>query len=92
MYEVVISHEAEKHYKRQDTKAKRKINRCIDTLEKDPLSGAHVKRLHGQLEGKYRLAMGGLRIIYDVETEKKIVRFTRSALEVMFIRNDVVGW
>ena len=74
MYEIVISREAEKQYKKQDTKAKRRINRCIDTLEKDPVSGPHIRKLHGQLEGKYRLSMGRLRIIYEVDTEKKVVR------------------
>ena len=74
MYEIVISREAEKQYKKQDARAKRRINRCINTLEKDPLSGTRVKRLHGQLEGKHRLAMGRLRIIYEVDTEEKVVK------------------
>lgn len=73
VYEVLISHDAEKYYKRQDNNTKRRLNKCIDNLGKEPLSGPHIKRLHGELEGKYRLEMGGLRIIYEVNIKKKTV-------------------
>lgn len=73
MYEVFISHEAEKYYQKQDKNTKRRINRCIDTLSREPLSGPHIKRLHGELEGKYRYAPGRLRIIYEVDEKNKIV-------------------
>lgn len=42
-------------------------------IGKEPLSGPHIKRLHGELEGKYRCEMGGLRIIYEVNVKKKTV-------------------
>lgn len=73
MYEVFISHEAEKYYKKQDKNTKRKINRCIKILSREPLSGPHIKRLHGELEGKHRYAVGGLRIVYEVDTKNKKV-------------------
>jgi mRNA interferase RelE/StbE len=73
MYEVFISREAEKYYKRQDKDTKRRINRCIEILSQEPLSGSHIKRLHGNLEGKYRYAIGGLRIVYEVDTKNKAV-------------------
>ena len=38
MYEVLVSHEAEKYYKKQDKDTKKRINRCIDILSKEPLS------------------------------------------------------
>lgn len=46
MFEILISHEAEKSYKRQDNDTKRKINKCIDSLIAEPLGGPHIKRLH----------------------------------------------
>jgi mRNA-degrading endonuclease RelE of RelBE toxin-antitoxin system len=73
MYEVLISHEAEKHYKKQDKNTKRRINRCIEVLGREPLSGPHIKRLHGELEGKHRYAVGGLRIVYEVDTKNRLV-------------------
>ena len=73
MYEVFISHEAEKYYKKQDKNTKRRINRCIELISRAPLSGPHVKRLHGELEGKYRYALGGFRIVYEVNNKNKTV-------------------
>jgi mRNA-degrading endonuclease RelE of RelBE toxin-antitoxin system len=63
MYEVLISHESEKYYKKQDKDTKRRLNKCIDSLSQQPVFGTHIKRLHGQLEGKYRYEMGGFRIV-----------------------------
>ena len=84
MYEVLISREAEKYYRKQDINGKRKINRCIDILSNNPLSGAHIKRLHGQLQGKFRYETGGLRIIYEVDTKNNTV-----AVKTIGRRGDV---
>ena len=84
MYEILISHEAEKYYRKQDKNTKRKINRCIEILGIEPLSGPHIKRLHGELEGKYRYALGGLRIVYGVDTKNKTV-----AIKTIRGRGDV---
>lgn len=73
MYEVFISHEAEKYYKKQDKDTKRRLNKCIDNLSKEPLSGPHIKKLHGELEGKYRYEVGGLRLVYEVTIKNKTV-------------------
>jgi len=73
MYEVLISHEAEKHYKKQDRDTKRRINKCIDVLSKEPLFGPHIKKLHGELEGKHRYEVGSIRIIYEVNVKNKMV-------------------
>lgn len=73
MYEVLISHEAEKYYKKQDTDTRRRLNKCIDNLSIEPLSGQHIKRLHGELEGKYRYEMGNFRIVYEVNIKSRTV-------------------
>ena len=73
MYEVLVSREAEKVYKKQDKDTKRRINKCIDVLSKEPLFGPHIKKLHGELEGKHRYEVGGIRIVYEVVVGKKIV-------------------
>ena len=74
MYEVLISHEAVKYYKRQDKTTKKRLNKCIENISKEPQSGSHIKRLHGELEGKYRYEMSGLRIIYEINIKDKIVK------------------
>ena len=73
MYEILISREAGKYYKKQDADTKRRLNKCIDSLSGEPLSGPHIKKLHGELEGKHRYDMGGLRIVYEVNTSTKTV-------------------
>lgn len=74
MYEVYISHEAEKHYKKLDKRNKERINNSISSISKEPLSGVHIKKLWGELEGKYRYAIGSLRIVYEVDTKDKVVK------------------
>ena len=73
MYEVYISNEAEKYYKKQDKDSKQRLNKCIDNISKEPIFSLHIKRLHGELEGKYRYEMGGVRIVYEVNVKNKIV-------------------
>ncbi|GBD95674.1 MAG TPA: type II toxin-antitoxin system RelE/ParE family toxin [Nitrospirae bacterium] len=73
MYDVFISHEAEKYYRKQSKDTKRRLNKCIDTLSLEPLSNPHIKKLHGKLEGKYRYKMGSFRIIYEVNIKSRTV-------------------
>jgi mRNA interferase RelE/StbE len=73
MYEVLISHEAEKYYKKQDKDTKRRLNKCIDNLAEEPIFGIHIKSLHGELEGKYRYEMGDFRIVYEVNIKNRTV-------------------
>ena len=74
MYEVYISREAEKYYKKLDKRSKERINNSISSISKGPLSGLHIKKLWGELEGKYRYAIGSLRIVYEVDTKNKVVK------------------
>ncbi|MCL5774200.1 MAG: type II toxin-antitoxin system RelE/ParE family toxin [Firmicutes bacterium] len=73
MYEVFISHEAEKYYKKADRNTKRRINSCIEILKENPVYGLHIKRLHGELYGKYRYAVGNIRIVYEINTKGQTV-------------------
>jgi mRNA interferase RelE/StbE len=73
MFEVLVSHESDKYYKKQNRDTKQRINRCIDILSREPLFGTHIKGLHGELEGKYRYEIGGIRIVYEVDTKSKTV-------------------
>jgi len=73
MYEVFISREAEKYYKKLNSDMKRRINRCIDVLSKRPSTGSHIRKLHGILKNKYRYVVGTLRIVYEINEKNKTV-------------------
>ena len=73
MFEVLVSHEADKYYKKQDRDTKRRINKCIDNLSREPLFDPHIKKLHGELEGKHRYEVGGIRMVYEINTKIKTV-------------------
>lgn len=62
MYEVFLSHEAEKFYKKQDKGIKRRLNKCIDNLSREPLSGPNIKNCMAYSKGitDIRLAIPGL--------------------------------
>ena len=71
MYEVYLSHEAEKIYLKTNPKTTRLLDRCFENLEASPLFGPNIKRLKGELEGSFRYQIGGLRVIYSVDIESK---------------------
>jgi len=62
-----------KIYKKLDDKTTARINKVIDELKENPFYGRDIKRLRGKLEGKYRLRVGGYRIVYRVEEKEEIV-------------------
>jgi len=74
MYEICISHEAEKYYKKLDSETKRRINKCIEVLSEKPSFGPRIRRLHGDLKGKYRYALGALRIVYEIDQETETIK------------------
>jgi mRNA interferase RelE/StbE len=71
MFEVYLSHEAEKIYLKANPKTTRLLDHCFKNLEESPLFGPNIKRLKGGLEGSFRYQMGGLRVIYSVDIELK---------------------
>ena len=62
MYEVLVSHEADKNNKKQDSDTKRRINKCVEIQPRAAFRTTYPK-LHGQLEGKHRYEVGGIRIV-----------------------------
>ena len=83
-YKVQIYKQAVKYYSKLDTKNQRKINNAIETITKSPMEGFHIKKLKGELEGKHRYDVGGLRIIYFVDTKEKII-----SIEAIGSRGDI---
>ena len=73
VFELRLSHEANKFYQKLPPKRARQLNRALESLSRDPLAGPQLKRLHGPLEGSWRYRVGDLRIIYRVDLTARIV-------------------
>ena len=73
MYKVSPHKKAVKYYQSLDDKIAKRINKAIEAISKNPLEGPHIKRLRGTHEGKFRYAVGDLRIVYRVTEEDKII-------------------
>ena len=73
MYKLLLHRRAAKYYGNLDDTQARRINKAIESMIKNPLKGSHIKKLKGKLEGKYRYAIGDLRIIFRVNSEERTV-------------------
>ncbi len=72
MFSVALSREALKYYNRVSTTTAARLDACFTKFESEPLNGPNIKHLQG-MPGKYRYRVGGLRVIYEVDTAKQIV-------------------
>jgi len=84
MFEVYLSHEAEKIYLKANAKTTRLLDNCFRHLETSPFFGPNIKRLKGKLEGSFRYQIGGMRVIYSVDIELRKV-----FVETIGARGDV---
>lgn len=64
MFEVILHTWAERSYARLDEAAAHRVNAAIERLRTRPVGRKEVRKLRGELEGKYRVRVGDLRIIY----------------------------
>lgn len=69
-YTVLLSHQAEKFYKKLTENVKARVREALTTLEDHHYAG---KQLHGELRGNYSLRIGKIRIIYTISEKDKIV-------------------
>ena len=71
MYELQLTREAERFYRRADPPLVRRLNRCFDQLQQSPYEHPNVKKLKGPLAGSFRFRLGDWRIIYTVDEEEQ---------------------
>lgn len=84
MFKIELSRKAAKFYQTANNVTLKRLNLAFSKLCEDPFRHYNVKRLSGELEGSFRLRSGGLRIIYSVDDNKRIVY-----IEVIGFRGDV---
>ena len=73
MYEILLTREALQTYKKADRPLLKKLNHCIDNLASDPYFHPNIKRLTGNLRGRFRYRTGSWRVVYQIDEAKKRV-------------------
>ena len=73
MYEIRLSRRAKRYYERVSADTARRLNQGFETLAKDPLGGGDIKLVKG-LRGMYRLRLGDLRVVYEIDLRNRIVK------------------
>lgn len=73
MYKILLHRNAAKVYENLDEKTVMRINKAIDALKENPFYGKDIKKLRGELEGRYRLKIGKYRIVYRIDEESFVI-------------------
>jgi mRNA interferase RelE/StbE len=79
MYTVVLLPKAEKYYVRADAPLAAKLDRVFKALERNPHRHPNIKPLIGPLKGFHRFRAGNYRLLYQIDSDKKLVYVVRIA-------------
>jgi|YelNatPaOPRAMG01_1025707.scaffolds.fasta_scaffold311996_1 mRNA interferase RelE/StbE len=71
-FKIILSKEADKYYKKVDISTAKRLDKCFEQLEKNPVWGINIRPLKGE-RGKYRYRVGSLRIIFGVDLDNRVV-------------------
>jgi mRNA interferase RelE/StbE len=70
MYDIVLSRHAAKALEKSAPAVRHRLIAAFERLKAKPHSG---KKLRGELEGLFSLRIGGMRTVYKVDADKKVV-------------------
>jgi mRNA interferase RelE/StbE len=73
MYEIRLSHDAQKFYQAADDPLARRLNRCFEQLRRDPCRHPNIRRLKGPLAEYWRYRVSDWRVVYYVHEDEHIV-------------------
>lgn len=73
MFQVILSHDAQRYYDRLDQVTRARLDRCFTVLEADPIEGGDIKPIKGRA-GVLRYRVGNLRVLYEVDLAAREVR------------------
>lgn len=67
-FQVILQSQPEKYYRKVDPRTAQALEKCFMQLETNPFfESGKIKRLQGK-EGLYRYAVGGLRVVYEIDS------------------------
>jgi mRNA-degrading endonuclease RelE of RelBE toxin-antitoxin system len=74
-WKIEVKPAAEKYYLKLDKRRRARIKQALNELEEaeNPLLLPDVRALTGRLHGDYRLRVGGWRILFTPDKEKKMI-------------------
>jgi mRNA interferase RelE/StbE len=70
VYELILSKDAAKTLEKLPPKTRDRVFKDLEATKGNPFRG---KRLQGELEGLFRLRVGNLRVIYEVDSEYSLI-------------------
>lgn len=73
MFKIVLHDRAKKSFERLPTHAARLVSFALEELRLDPLGSPHIKKLHGEWQGYFRLRVGSYRIVYYVDDAQNLI-------------------
>jgi mRNA interferase RelE/StbE len=79
MYDILLTREARKDYQRLTKNVARRVNQGLDNLREDPLQYPQAIPLKGKLAGYYRWRVGDWRVVYEVNTNERLVTIVQIA-------------
>lgn len=73
MYEIELSKGSVKAIESFDAKTQEKIYTALGAIKANPFWHDKIKKLRGELRGRFRYRIGEIRIIYKIIEESKTV-------------------
>ncbi|HAK95055.1 MAG TPA: type II toxin-antitoxin system RelE/ParE family toxin [Planctomycetes bacterium] len=73
MYKVVLAEKAARFFERADAPLQRRLDRCFEVLRVSPFLHPNIRRLRGPFAGYVRFRVGDHRVVYRVETDRRLV-------------------
>jgi len=73
MYKIELAKSSIKALEGFDGKTQEKIYRVLQTLKINPFKSNRIKKLRGELKGRFRYRIGEIRIIYKVVGESRTI-------------------
>ena len=75
-FDVQLTDEAASHYDALDANMTRRVNEAIDLSTQNPFFGPNITKLRGEYAGQYRYRVGSYRIVYSVDTQRRMCIIT----------------
>lgn len=73
MYKIELAKSSVKALEGFDGKTQERVFRALQTVKINPFQGNRIKKLRGELKGRFRYKIGDIRIIYKVASENKTI-------------------